>query len=245
MKIKLDAIIDETKKDLIKTKKRRSFIDAIKNKSHISLIAEIKRASPSLGDINVGVDIVEQAKTYEQGGASTISVLTNKHFKGSMGDLVQIKAATNIPILRKDFIFDPYQVYESYYCGTDAILLIATILDLPTLRKLLGLAHDLGMECLVEVHDEKDLAKALATDSKIIGINARNLKTFEVDLGTVVDLAQQVPRDRFIVAESGIESAVDVRKVAIAGAQAILVGTTLMKANNVSQKIHELQITKN
>ncbi len=258
---KLDAIISDKKQELELLKKLvplqelkrkvergprkiRDFKRALENNSKIALIAEIKKASPSLGDINTDIDIKKQASIYEASGANAISVLTDVHFKGELGFLKEIKKVTTIPILRKDFIFDPYQIYESYLAGADALLLIATMLDEKTLRTLVDLTHKLGMECLVETHTIEDIKKTLKTKAKIIGINARNLKTFEVSLDTTVNLAQEIPKNYIIVAESGIETNTDVERLAKAGASVILVGTTLMKTINVKAKIHELSISK-
>lgn len=222
---------------------RRDFMVALNRPNQISLIAEVKKASPSLGDIDIKVDVEEQAIKYEQAGADVISVLTDqKFFKGSIEYLSQIKRAVNIPVLRKDFLFDSYQIYEAKLYGADAVLLMATILPLELLIKLVDLAHSLGMRCLLEARTAKDLAKALRTRAKIIGINARDLNTFKVDLQNVLDLASQVPADRILIAESGITNREDVLKLTQAGARGILVGTTLMKSTDVAAKIKELKL---
>ncbi len=256
---KLDVILSDKKQELESLKKIislkelkqkvantsltvRDFKKSLENNSKISLIAEIKKASPSLGDINIDINIKKQAKIYESAGASAISVLTDKHFKGEISFLKEVKKVTNTPILRKDFIFDPYQIYESYLAGADALLLIATVLDQKTLSALVDLTHKLGMECLVETHTKEDVEKALKTNAKVIGINARDLKTFEVNLDTAKNLAKEIPKDRLIVAESGIEARKDVERLAEAGVKVILVGTTLMKASNVRVKIKEFCI---
>lgn len=259
---KLDAIVFDKKQELeslkklvslqelkqkvkITPRKIRDFKSALESDSKISLIAEIKKASPSLGNINTDVDIKKQAKIYESAGASAISVLTNSHFKGEIDFIKKIKQITTIPILRKDFIFDPYQIYESYLAGADALLLIATILNEKTLCELVDLTHKLGMECLVETHTKEDIDKALKTKAGIIGINARNLKTFEVSLDNVLNLIKEIPEDRLIVAESGIETSRDIKHLEKAGIKVILVGTTLMKAPDVYAKINELCIDIN
>lgn len=220
----------------------RDFVSALDKPSQICLIAEVKKSSPSLGDINVKVDVVDQARKYEQAGADAISVLTDKKFfKGDIKYLQQIKNVVNIPVLHKDFIFDPYQVYEAKLYGADAILLMATILPLGLLIELVDLTHSLGIKCLLETHTTQDLAKALQTKARVIGINARDLKTFRVNSQNVIDLASQVPADRILIAESGIESRDDVLKLKKAGAKGILVGTTLMKSADVMAKIRELK----
>ncbi|MEK7096843.1 MAG: bifunctional indole-3-glycerol-phosphate synthase TrpC/phosphoribosylanthranilate isomerase TrpF, partial [Patescibacteria group bacterium] len=253
---KLDAIIADKKQELESLKKItslkelkqkvsdtphivRDFKNSIENNSKMSLIAEIKKASPSLGDINTNVDIKKQAKIYQSAGANAISVLTNSHFKGEISFIKEIKKVTTVPILRKDFIFDPYQIYESYLAGADAILLITTMFEEKKLVELVNLTHKLGMECLVETHTKEDVDKALKTKAKIIGINARDLKTFEVNLGNIISLAKEIPPDRIIVAESGIEGRKDVERLAEAGIKVILVGTALMKVSDVREKVKE------
>ena len=162
------------------------------------------------------------------------------YFKGSLNDLRQIKSIVNIPVLRKDFIFDPYQVYESKVVGADAILLIASILKQETLTSLVSLTHELDMSCLVETHSQEDIEKALKTDAQVIGINARDLQTFDIDLATIVALAPFIPKDRILVAESGIATPADVGLVKKVGAHGVLVGTTLMQSPDVMQTIHDL-----
>lgn len=218
----------------------RNFYQALASAGGVALIAEIKKASPSLGDINVGVDIEAQTRVYEAGGANALSILTDAHFKGELAYLEQVKKITAIPILRKDFIFDPYQIYESKYYGADALLLISSIVTAERLKELVDLTHQLGMECLLESHSAEDLVKALQTDARVIGINARDLRTFTVDLNNIVTLAKMVPPGRLLVAESGIEKRADVERVVAAGAKVILVGTTLMQAKDLSSKIKEL-----
>ncbi len=258
---KLAAIFEEKRKELdlfkrhvtlkelmakveIHTRTVRNFLDALENNPNMSLIAEIKKSSPSRGDINLSVDVKEQAKKYEAAGVNAISVLTDIRFKGEIGFLNEVREVTTVPLLRKDFIFDVYQIYESYLAGADALLLIASELDEKTLCELVDLTHKLGMECLVETHAKADIDKALKTKAKIIGINSRNLgsENMEVDLGNVVNLAKHIPKDRLIVAESGIETKADVKRLAKAGARVVLVGTTLMTTKDVDAKVRELTI---
>jgi len=236
--LKLEEILDQ----LDDNYQTRNFLQALSGEG-VSLIAEVKKASPSAGDINTDVNIVDQAKKYESAGANAISVLTDKKFfKGDLDFLQKIKNSVSIPVLRKDFIFDPYQVYQSKLAGADAILLIATILTDTGLKQLLDLSHELGMTCLVEAHNQADLYKALESGAKIIGINARDLKTFEINLQNVIDLAGGVPPNKILIAESGIKSKDDVVRLNQAGAKGILVGTTLMQAENLSEKIKELKL---
>ena len=235
-KVSLEKILEQ----LSLVEPARDFVRALSGDG-VKLIAEVKKASPSAGDINADGDIVALAQRYEAAGASAISVLTDKKFfKGELDYLKKIKEAVSVPVLRKDFIFDPYQIYQSKFYGADAILLIATILTAEGLKELVGLTHTLGMKCLVEVHDEEDLTKALNTTAKVIGINARNLETFEVNLQNVIDLALLVPPDRILIAESGIKNRKDVSRLRRVGVGGILVGTELMRAEDVGGKIREL-----
>jgi len=175
------------------------------------LIAEVKRASPSRGVLCPDFNPVELAKSYAQGGAAAISVLTEaNYFEGSIDHLAAIREETRLPLLRKDFIFDPYQVYESRAYGADALLLIVAILSQEQLGELLSLSHSLGLNCLVEVHNEDEVERALLTQAKIIGINNRNLNTFTVDINTTRRLRPLIPQERIVVSESGIRSRSDV-----------------------------------
>ncbi|MBI2436165.1 MAG: indole-3-glycerol phosphate synthase TrpC [Candidatus Magasanikbacteria bacterium] len=237
-KMSFDALMDLVKKTPYT---HREFASALHVQNGVSLIAEIKKASPSEGSIRADDDIIARAKLYESSGAHAISVLTDeKFFGGSLTYLSQVKKETTIPILRKDFIIDPYQVYESKLYGADAILLIATVLREETLIEFVDLAHELGLECLVETHTKEDIEKALKTNARVIGINARDLQTFEIDLENIVKLASCIPVDKIIVAESGIESSTDVMRLKQSGVNGILVGTALMRTHDVEEKIREL-----
>ena len=210
----------------------------------VRLIAEVKRASPSKGAIRLYADPVEIAKTYAGNGASAISVLTEtKHFQGSLQDLRAIRDALGekrVPLLRKDFLFDPYQVYESRAFGADALLLIVAILTPDRLKELLFLSHQLGLKCLVEVHNEAELAVALKTEACIIGINNRNLDTLDVDLNTTKRLRAFIPPDRIVVSESGIRGPAEVALLRHLRVDAILVGEALMAAPDMATKMKEL-----
>ena len=210
----------------------------------VSLIAEVKKASPSRGVIRADFAPVEIARIYAEGGASAISVLTEPgYFMGSLNYLKDIKAALRsdkIPLLRKDFIFEPYQVYESKAYGADALLLIVAILTPAKLKLLLKLSHELGMSCLVEVHSEAELEIALGSGAKVIGINNRDLATFEVDLATTGRLRPLIPSDRIVVSESGITSRTDVEKLKDCGVNAMFIGGALMSAADIALKIKEL-----
>lgn len=206
-----------------------------------AIIAEVKKGSPSKGLIRPDFDPLEIASTYQENGATCLSVLTDEHFfLGHLRYLALIREQVGLPLLRKDFIFDPYQVYEASVGGADAILLIAAMLELSQLRDLAALARELQLDVLLEVHDERELAMALETDCGLIGINNRSLHTFVTDLSTTERLAPLVPAERFIVAESGVNCREDVERLQKAGARAFLVGESLMREADIGAKLQEL-----
>jgi indole-3-glycerol phosphate synthase len=211
---------------------------------HIRLIAEVKKASPSRGVICQDFKPVEIARTYAENGAAAISVLTEKkYFQGSLSYLSCIDnnlPAPRLPLLRKDFIFDPYQVYESRAHGADAILLIVAILNPDRLQELLDLGHTLGLSCLVEAHSEEEVETAVKSGARIIGINNRDLKTFKVDLSITERLSPLIPGDRILVSESGIKTRADVKKLKGWGVKAVLVGETLLSSHDIKSRIREL-----
>ncbi len=205
------------------------------------VIAEIKRASPSKGLLAETFEPVAQATAYAQGGAAAISVLTEPHFfLGSLDHLRAVRAAVDIPVLRKDFVLDPYQVYEARAAGADALLLICAMLDDDTLRSLLALTHSLGMEALVEAHNAEEAARAVASGARVIGVNSRDLRTFAVDTEVVRHVRPVVPSDRIFIAESGIFDAAGAASARAWGADAILVGEALMRAADPVAKAREL-----
>jgi indole-3-glycerol phosphate synthase len=207
----------------------------------VSLIAEIKRASPSRGLLHPNLDPAVQAETYARHGAAAISVLTDERFfQGSLKDLRAVRRAVDLPLLRKEFVLDAYQVYQSRAAGADAVLLIAAALDDAALRSLYELVHELGMSALVEVHDEAELERALGVGPRVVGINNRNLHTFEVSLDVTARLSALVPPGTVLVAESGIHTAADVERLAGLGVQAMLVGESLVRALDVGAKVREL-----
>lgn len=207
----------------------------------ISLIAEVKRASPAKGVLMADLDPVEVAGAYEQGGARAISVLTDERFfRGSLDDLTTVHKHVEVPCLRKDFTIDEYQVYEARAAEADAILLIVGILSDEQIKEYLALANSLGMAALVETHDEAEIERALATGAHIIGINNRNLKTFEVDINTSIRLKKLVPGGKVLVSESGIHTREHVRILENGGVDAILVGEALVTSNDINAKIREL-----
>ncbi|MEM7334183.1 MAG: indole-3-glycerol phosphate synthase TrpC [Chloroflexota bacterium] len=211
------------------------FYAALK-KPGVSLIAECKKASPSKGLMVPKYDAVRFAKLYESAGASAISVLTDaRHFQGSLEDLRDVKESVKIPVLRKDFMFDPYQIYEARVAGADCILLIAAVLSKNEMASLLKLTHKLGMNALIEVHTEAELELVLTLNPKIVGVNNRNLQTFEVDFENTARLRQRIPEDIVVVGESGLKTEADVQKMAEIGVDAILVGETLVKSKDVKK----------
>ena len=205
------------------------------------LIAEIKKASPSKGVLVEQFDPLALARTYETGGASAISVLTEPHFfQGSLDYLAAVRAACSVPVLRKDFIVDPYQVYQARASGADAILLICAVLNDAELAALLALAHQLGMRCLVEVHDEAETRRAVASGAQIIGVNNRDLRDFHVDTDVTRRLRALIPADRVVVSESGLHTGADVSAMAQADVQAVLIGEALVTASDVLAKVRAL-----
>jgi indole-3-glycerol phosphate synthase len=268
----LDTIVEQKKREVARLPARliaagdlrdavlargegRNFVAAIRQPrpGAIALIAEVKKASPSAGVICQDFDPVRIAREYEAAGAACLSVLTDeKFFQGSLDDLRQIRAAVKLPLLRKDFIIDERQILEAIEWGADAILLIVAILDDARLRRFHSLASGAGLAVLVEVHDEAELARALAAGAVLIGVNNRDLKTFNVDLGTTERLAATMEDRRLkrtdgstpllplLVAESGIHTRQDVERLAHCGASAILVGESLMKNGDIPGKVREL-----
>jgi indole-3-glycerol phosphate synthase len=206
-----------------------------------SIIAEIKRATPSSGDLAPGVDVAAQAEAYRAGGAAAISVLTEpRWFKGVVGDIHAARPA-GLPLLQKDFILDPFQVMESRAVGADALLLIVRIVSPGALRGLLHLCDQVGMEALVEVSDESDLEVAVEVGARVIGINQRDLETFEVDPDRTSKLAPLIPEGVTIVSLSGVSSRADIVAAKAAGAHAVLVGTTLMRSSDPAATLRELR----
>jgi indole-3-glycerol phosphate synthase len=221
----------------------RDFVAALRgSRCRPALIAEIKRASPSRGPLAPGLDPTAMARLYAENGAAAISVLTDeRYFAGSLDDLAGIASLSGMPpLLRKDFICDPYQVYEARAAGADAILLIVAHLSEDSLRELQALAEELGMSALVEVHDRAELEVALRCGARLIGVNNRDLRTFIVDSDTVMRLRPAVPAGVCLVAESGIHSAADVRRLASAGVDAVLVGEVLVTAPDVAAAVRSL-----
>ena len=250
----LDNILAEKRKEIVSLqsqtfepkvyKKVPTFKEKVAASSTINVIAEIKRASPSKGAIDMSVDPVKQAKIYEAEGASAISVLTDKpFFNGSMEDLQAVREAVDLPILCKDFIIDPLQIDQAKEAGATIILLIVAALSQTDLENLNYYARLLGLEVLCEVHNESEMARALELDVDIIGINNRDLKTFKVDLHTTEKLAPMVINpETIIISESGMKTGIDVARVRNAGADAVLVGETLMRSADLTEAFQELRL---
>jgi indole-3-glycerol phosphate synthase len=206
----------------------------------ISLIAEFKRRSPSAGEI-AAADVAEQVRSYERGGAAAVSVLTDEaHFGGSLEDLRTARAACDLPILRKDFVIDPYQLYEGVVSGADAVLLIVRALGGDRLDRLMTEARSLDLDCVVEVHDAEELEVALEHDSEVIGINNRDLDDGRVDLATTFELMPDVPAGKAVVAESGISTRAELEELDRIGVDAALIGETLMRAGDPEARLREL-----
>ncbi len=222
----------------------RGFIQSIENKinnNQSAVIAEIKRASPSKGLLRENFDPADIAKSYADHGAACLSVLTDKdYFQGHEDYLKQARAACQLPVIRKDFIIDPYQVYEARAINADCILLIVAALDDENLQLLLNLAHELNMDVLMEVHDKEEMQRALKTGAKLIGINNRNLRTFETSLDTTLSMLNMVNENHILVTESGILTKEDVQLMRDNKVNTFLVGEAFMRADNPGEKLAEL-----
>ena len=260
MSVRLDELVHATRTRLEERKRERKlgelerlasergegrpFHEAL-SRPGTSLIAEYKRRSPSAGEIRAGASVVDIVRAYERGGAVALSILTEQdHFGGSLDDLREARDATELPILRKDFTIDPYQVYEAKAAGADAVLLVVGAMSASELGTLLGVARDLELDAIVEVHDEPELESALEVDADVIGINNRNLETFTVDLSVTLDLLSDVPAGKTVVSESGISTREEVEELEHVGVDAVLVGETLMRAPDPEAACRELSRTE-
>ncbi|AKL93953.1 indole-3-glycerol phosphate synthase TrpC [Clostridium aceticum] len=220
----------------------RNFKNSLKKENQLTIIAEIKKASPSKGVIRQSFDPLEIAEVYEESCVEAMSVLTeDKFFQGSDDYLKQVRKTTSCPLLRKDFIIEAYQVYQSKLLGADAILLIAAILTKQQLIEFQRIAEQVGLYCLLEVHNEEELDKVLEAGGEIIGINNRNLKTFETTLKTTEKLISSVPKNKVIVSESGIHTREDMQFLQKLGVNAVLIGEGFMVAEDIGKKIRELR----
>lgn len=219
----------------------RDFVAALRAAPHIGLIAEVKKASPSANVIRADFDPLAIAKSYEAAGASCLSVLTDERFfQGKLDYLRNIRATVGIPVLRKDFLIDRYQVLEARAAGADCVLLIAECLDDCTLRDLYFYASELGMESLIEIYDPENLDRVLKLEPALVGVNNRDLRTFAVDLNHTLEIQPRVPKSALLVSESGIKSRTDVERLKSHGVGAILVGETLMRATDIGAAVREL-----
>ncbi len=253
----LDEIIAYKKRELAETMRRvplselkakaadaepaRGFQKTLSEGNEVRLIAEVKKASPSKGVIREEFDPVGIAQTYARSGAHCISVLTEKQFfQGDLGYLRDIRKAVGLPLLRKDFIVEEYQIVEARAAGADAVLLIAACLERRQLEDLLGAAKETGIDVLVESHTYKELDRALLSGAVLVGINNRDLQSFSVSIRTTLDLLKDIPDDRVVVSESGIKTREDVVLLQQAGVDAVLVGESLMRENDIGKKVQEL-----
>ena len=228
--------------DTVSLSRSHAFRNALQNDG-INIIAEFKRRSPSKGVIREDADLVSIVRSYEAAGAVAISVLTEQdHFDGSLADLQTVKACVDLPVLRKDFVFDDYQLYESAAAGADAILLIVAALDDRQLESLRRVAEeDLGMDALVEVHDAQEMDRAASSGATLIGVNNRNLRTFEVSVETSLKLAPLAPRGALLVSESGLKDATDLRRLREQGFSGFLIGESLMRAADPEAALRDLR----
>lgn len=232
--------LSELEQQAMESGKTRDFIDALSGEG-CSLIAEIKTASPSKGIIRDDIQCEDAAQIYTENGAACISVLTDeKYFMGSLEKLGKVRSVSHLPLLRKDFIIDSYQLFESRNAGADAVLLIAECLDNTEISEFIEIAELMNMVCLVEVHDMTEMNRMHSLNTPLIGINNRNLKTFETDILVTEMLAPYVPEHAILVSESGIHTAEDVRKVYRMGANAVLVGEAIMREHDMKRKVREL-----
>lgn len=231
----------ELEGDLTTAPPVRDFVAALRAAPYIGLIAEVKKASPSAGVIKSDFDPLAIAAAYQSGGANCLSVLTDEHFfQGHLDYLKKIRETASVPLLRKDFLIDRYQVLEARAAGADAVLLIAECLTDCELRDLYFYTSELGMEALIEVYDPENLDRVLALEPPLVGVNNRDLRSFVVDLEHTVRLAQRVPDSTLLVSESGIKTRSDVERIHAAGCRAILVGETLMRSMSIADTIREL-----
>ncbi|HEY7535816.1 MAG TPA: indole-3-glycerol phosphate synthase TrpC [Thermodesulfobacteriota bacterium] len=238
---KRDCPLELLSSQIDKSKTPNNFLEAIKPNGRVKIIAEVKRASPSKGVLREDFNPIKIAKSYKEGGASAISVLTDRrYFQGDLSHLQDIKKTVSMSLLRKDFIIAPYQIYEARYYGADAVLLIAAVLDIKTITELLNLTHSLGMKAVVEVHNEEELERALLAGSEIVGINNRDLKTFTVSLDVSIRLSRLVPNSKVVVSESGFSSSEEIKRLMNEGIYVFLIGERFMKASDPGNELRAM-----
>ncbi|KMT20921.1 indole-3-glycerol phosphate synthase TrpC [Clostridium cylindrosporum] len=244
----LDEII-EYKKSIVEAFKRKpiSFVEKVKNNPYVSIISEVKRASPSKGDLNINLDPRTLSSEYERLGATAVSVLTDsKYFKGSFEDLRMVRESVNIPVLCKDFVIDKVQIDYAKLTGADIILLIVAALSDESLKELYDYARSLDLDVIVEVHNEEEVKRALKISPRIIGVNNRDLKTFKTDISITLKLAQMIKESgAILISESGITSKEDIETLSKAKIDAVLVGEGFVKSNNLDESFNGLRIEKN
>lgn len=240
---KKNISIDEMKsKALSLPKSSFEFEKALNKLNDVAFICEVKKASPSKGEIAKDFPYIEIAKEYQEVGADCISVLTEpEYFKGDIKYLKEINEVVNIPTIRKDFTIDEYMIYEAHTVGAKAVLLICSLLDTSTIKKYISICDSLGLTALVEAHDSEEVKSALNGGARVIGVNNRNLKTFEVDINNSIALRKQVPNDIIFVAESGIKTAEDISKLRDNRVNAVLIGETLMRSKNKKECLNQLK----
>jgi indole-3-glycerol phosphate synthase len=256
MSVRLDELVGATREALHRRKRERPlaeleaeagsqpegrpFAEAL-SRPGTSLIAEHKRRSPSAGTIREGASCAEVVQAYERGGAAALSVLTEEaHFGGSLADLLEARAATDLPILRKDFTIDPYQLYEAKAAGADAVLLVVGAMSSSELASLYREAHSLDLDAVVEIHDEEELERALEVDADVLGINNRDLEDFSVDIQRTFDLLADIPAGKVVVSESGIQNRNQIDELEQVGVDAVLIGETLMRAPDPEAAVRDL-----
>jgi indole-3-glycerol phosphate synthase len=244
IQIKKLELIQKTRKTSVSINQRNQyFLDAIRNGEKIKLIAEVKFASPVNPHLGSPDELILRAKKYEQSGADAISLITEKHFfKGDVSFVSQVKTYVAIPVLQKDFVIDPLQIYEAKEIGSDALLLIARLVDQKTLQRFINLCFDLGIEPVVEVSNEEDLKKAIGTKTNIIAVNARDLETFVIDITKACLLMRKIPNQFIKLGFSGINSAKEVLQYKNAGAKGVLAGTSLMRSKDIAGFINGIKI---
>jgi indole-3-glycerol phosphate synthase len=260
MSVRLDELVGATREAVHRRKRERPlaelereadsqpegrpFAEALARPG-TSLIAEHKRRSPSAGTIREGSSCAEVVRAYERGGAAAVSVLTEEaHFGGSLADLHEARATTELPVLRKDFTIDPYQLYEAKAAGADAVLLVVGAMDLSDLAQLYREAHALDLDAIVEIHDETELDRALEVDADVLGINNRDLEDFSVDIQRTFDLLADVPAGKVVVSESGIQNREQIDELELVGVDAVLIGEALMRAPDPEAAVRELTRTE-
>jgi indole-3-glycerol phosphate synthase len=236
-----ERVAQSTLEEPARAARPRPFEESLVRKETLTVLAEIKRASPSVGVIRTNADPPSLARAMEAAGASALSVLTDeKYFGGSLADMQAARSTVSLPVLEKDFVIDPYQIYEAAAAGADAVLLIVRVLSDSELAELYSLAKALGLGCLVETHNSDDVKRAAAAGARLIGINNRDLATFKVDIETTMRLMPKVPKGIAVVSQSGITTPDEARRLLDAGVAAIQVGETLMRATDPGAKLREL-----